>query len=88
LFILRPCPIFIFVSTKLGCAMTQVKLSVSGMKCGGCINKATKALSGLKGFETAEFDLEQGTALVTGDLSEQAVIQVLTDTGYPASKQS
>jgi copper chaperone CopZ len=65
--------------------MTQIKLTVSGMKCGGCIKNATKALSALSGFENAEFDLDQGTAVVTGEMDQQAVIKALTDTGYPAS---
>lgn len=65
--------------------MTQINLTVSGMKCGGCIKNATKALSQISGYENSEFDLDRGTAKVSGELNEQEVIKALTDAGYPAS---
>lgn len=36
---------------------------VQGMKCGGCVAKATEALAKLPGYEDAEFDLKSGIAL-------------------------
>ena len=64
--------------------LNAIKLSVSGMKCNGCIAKATTALSALPGYIAAEFDLKSGTAVVKGDVNPQAVVQALTDAGYPA----
>ena len=57
---------------------------VQGMKCNGCIANANKALTDIPGFESAEFDLQQGTAEVAGNVDPQAVCQALASAGYPA----
>jgi copper chaperone CopZ len=44
----------------------ETHYSVRGMKCGGCIAKATDALSKLPGYVSAEFDLKRGSAVVMG----------------------
>jgi len=54
------------------------------MKCGGCIAKATEALSKLPGYVSAEFDLKGGSAVVKGGVDPQIVINALTKVGYPA----
>ncbi|MBI3569842.1 MAG: heavy-metal-associated domain-containing protein [Gammaproteobacteria bacterium] len=54
------------------------------MKCGGCVAKATDALSKLPGYVTAEFDLKAGTATVKGNVDPQSVVKALTAAGYPA----
>ena len=53
------------------------------MKCGGCIAKATDALSKLPGYVAAEFDLKAGTAVVEGDVDLKAAARALTAAGYP-----
>ena len=62
----------------------ETRYRVSGMKCGGCIAKATEALSKLPGYVSAEFDLKSGSAAVKGDVDTQAVVNALTKVGYPA----
>ena len=62
----------------------ETRYKVSGMKCGGCIAKATEALSKLPGYVSAEFDLKSGSAAVKGDVEAQAVVNALTKAGYPA----
>ena len=52
----------------------ETRYKVSGMKCGGCVAKATEALSKLPGYVSAEFDLKSG----------KAVVNALTKAGYPA----
>lgn len=64
--------------------MTVKRYRVEGMKCGGCIAKATAALSPLPGYVAAEFDLKAGTALVQGEVDPQAVVQALKSAGYAA----
>jgi copper chaperone CopZ len=54
------------------------------MKCGGCIAKATEALSRLPGYVSAEFDLKSGTAVVKGGVDTRRVVNALTEVGYPA----
>ncbi|MBI3777635.1 MAG: heavy-metal-associated domain-containing protein [Gammaproteobacteria bacterium] len=62
----------------------ETRYRVSGMKCGGCIAKATEAVSKLPGYVSAEFDLKNGTAVVRGGVDPQSVVNALTKVGYPA----
>ncbi len=62
----------------------ETRYKVSGMKCGGCIAKATEAVSKLPGYVSADFDLKSGSAVVKGDVDAQAVVNALTKVGYPA----
>jgi copper chaperone CopZ len=64
--------------------MVETRYSVKGMKCGGCIAKATEAVAKLPGYVSAEFDLKSGSAVVKGDVDPQAVVNALTGVGYPA----
>lgn len=63
----------------------ETRYTVQGMKCRGCIAKATEALKSLPGFEDAQFDLKNGTAVVRGKLDPQAVVRALASAGYPAT---
>ncbi len=65
--------------------LNAIKLSVSGMKCNGCIAKATAAVAKLPGYVAAEFDLKAGTAVVRGSVDPRAAINSLASAGYPAS---
>ncbi|GAB4509258.1 MAG: hypothetical protein Tsb0026_09240 [Sulfuricaulis sp.] len=62
---------------------TETRYTVSGMKCGGCVAKATEAVSKLPGFVEARFDLAAKSAVVKGSVDPQAVIQALNGAGYP-----
>ena len=53
------------------------------MKCGGCIAKATEAVSKLPGFVSAQFDLAGKSAVIKGGADAQAVIKALSEVGYP-----
>jgi copper chaperone CopZ len=64
--------------------ITETRFSVKGMKCGGCIAKATEALAILPGFVSVDFDLKSGTAVVKGAVDAQAAVKALTKAGYPA----
>ncbi len=62
----------------------ETRYSVTGMKCGGCVAKATDAVSKVPGYVSAEFDLKTGSAVVKGSVDPQAVVKALTQVGYPA----
>lgn len=70
--------------------MSDVKTQyfVQGMKCDGCITLANEGLAQVPGFESAEFDLAAGTAVIFGNVDPQAVTQALTEKGYPAVVKS
>jgi len=64
--------------------ISEIRFSVKGMKCGGCVAKATEAVSKLPGYQASEFDLKAGSAVVKGSVDPQAVVKALTQVGYPA----
>lgn len=66
----------------------QTEFYVTGMSCDGCIKKARESLTNVTGYESAEFDLEAGTAIIEGDIDPQAVTQALNEIGYPAVVKS
>ena len=68
-------------------AIVETRYSVRGMKCGGCVAKATEAVSKLPGYVSAVFDLQAGSAVVKGNVDPQAVVAALTKVGYPAEAQ-
>jgi copper chaperone CopZ len=68
--------------------IVENRFSVNGMKCGGCVAKATEAVSKLPGYVSAEFDLKSGSAVVKGDVDPQAVVNALTRAGYPAQART
>jgi len=51
---------------------------------GGCVARATEAVSKLPGFIEARFDLAGNSAVVKGNVDPQAVIQALNSVGYSA----
>ena len=57
------------------------KVIVEGMMCQNCVKHVSKALNGLPGV-TAEVDLESKTATVTGDVSDDAIREAITEAGY------
>jgi copper chaperone CopZ len=63
---------------------SETRFSVEGMKCGGCVAKATEAVSKLPGLVEARFDLTTKSAVIKGSVDPQAVIQALNGAGYPA----
>ncbi|MCG6975130.1 MAG: cation transporter [Acidiferrobacterales bacterium] len=67
---------------------TKTEFYVTGMSCNGCVKKCTEAVSKIQGYESASFDLEQGTGVIIGDIDPQAATQALTEAGYPAVVKS
>ncbi len=61
-----------------------IRFSVKGMKCGGCVAKATEAVSKLPGYQASEFDLKTASAVVKGSVDPRAVVKALSQVGYPA----
>ena len=61
-------------------------INISNMKCNGCVANAQKSLQGLPGLESAEINLQQANAVLTGDFDLDEAIRRLTDAGYPAEK--
>lgn len=60
-----------------------MEFRVEKMMCGGCTSNVKTTLEALENVESAEVDLESGTAIVKGAVDSQTVIDILTEAGYP-----
>ncbi len=56
-------------------------MKIEGMMCAHCSGRVEKALNDLPGV-TATVDLEAGTAMVNGDVADEALTKAVTDAGY------
>ena len=59
----------------------EKKVIIEGMMCMHCRAHAEKALNAIEGA-TATVDLESKTAIVTGDVSDDAIRAAIADAGY------
>lgn len=59
-------------------------VKVSGMGCGSCVAKITRAIQQLDGEAAVRVDRTQGKVEVESAESLEAVCQVITDLGFPA----
>ena len=66
-------------------AVLDVKLSVRGMTCAGCVDKVQAALIKIEGVEGAEVDLESNMAKVTykkGSTTPEKLAKAVTEAGF------
>ena len=57
-------------------------LSIEGMMCAHCAAHVEKALNALDGVDSVTVDLAGKTAVVTGDVSDEALKKAVADAGY------
>lgn len=62
--------------------MEQLKLQVSGMSCGGCVNSVTKALQAVPGVAEVKVTLESGEVLVSGTPDAAACKAAIESAGF------
>ena len=62
--------------------MSTIRLSVSGMRCAGCVASVEKALLNTSGVTAANVSLAEHTATVEGNASAEALIGALVESGY------
>ena len=68
-----------------GNAPANVKLSISGMTCGGCANTVKRVLSRVPGATAVEVDLDKGAASVAGTAAAPALLAAVVAAGYEAN---
>jgi len=66
----------------------EIKLSVPGMMCGGCVSSINKALDAEARVVSANVDLPTKTVLVETDASAAFLIDTLKTAGYEATEVS
>lgn len=66
---------------------TKEQYNVTGMSCAACSARVEKAVSALPGVEQCNVNLLTGSMVVTGDVTEQAVISAVEKAGYGATRK-
>ena len=66
----------------------QVKLNITGMKCGGCVSAVEEVLSQVDSVDSVDVSLEAKTAIVTGDVDSEALIAAIDSAGFKASLEA
>ena len=61
--------------------------NVTGMSCAACSTRVEKVVSALPGVEQCNVNLLTGSMVVTGDVTEQAVISAVEKAGYGATRK-
>lgn len=56
-------------------------VTIEGMMCAHCVARVEKALTALPGVK-ATVDLTSGTAVVEGDVTDEAIRAAVTEAGY------
>lgn len=67
--------------------MEQIELKVTGMTCGACVSRVSKAALGVAGVHRAKVELESGlvrASVDAADTVQPALLQALAAAGYPA----
>ena len=60
----------------------QIEIAVSGMTCGGCVNKLDGALRKLDGVSFVSVDLDPQRAVVGGAVTPEDVKEVVRAVGF------
>ncbi len=60
----------------------EKKYRIGGMMCAGCVAGVERALKALPGVESVKVDLATGVATVTGDVTADAVVGAIENTGF------
>ena len=63
-----------------------IKLSIPGMKCGGCVSAIEKALGKEAGVVKSEVDLESKSAVVESDTSPGDLVAAIKAAGFDATE--
>lgn len=62
--------------------MRTIHLDVGGMRCRRCVRRATALLRDVPGIATLVADPHTSHITITGDVTEQAVLQALAGTTF------
>lgn len=63
----------------------DVRLSVSGLSCAGCVSTVEKALQSVPGVESALVNFAEHTAAVRGEAEVDVLLKAVADAGYQAA---
>lgn len=58
------------------------KIQIEGMSCNHCKAHVQEALEAVSGITSVEVSLEEKCAIITGDVAEETIKEVIDDAGY------
>ncbi len=64
----------------------QIRLSIAGMSCAGCVASVERSITAVEGVEDAAVNLGERTATISGEVAVNAVITAITNAGYGAAE--
>ena len=65
---------------------SQIRLSIAGMSCAGCVSSVEKSLLAVDGVDDAVVNLGERTASISGDASADTLIAAVKQAGYDAAE--
>lgn len=74
------------MDTEAAVGGREVRLSIGGLKCAGCVGAVELALRAVPGVEEAGVNLVERTARVRGAMSPEALIAAVRAAGYEAAE--
>jgi len=66
--------------------MAEIRLSIAGMMCAGCVSSVDEALNSVPGVTAAQVNLGERTATVSGDFSMDELQAAVTKAGFTAQQ--
>ncbi len=64
----------------------EIRLSISGMACAGCVSAVEETLQSVDGVTAATVNLGERSATVTGDATVEALVEAVVAAGYQAAE--
>ncbi|MHB8453508.1 MAG: cation transporter [Acidiferrobacterales bacterium] len=65
--------------------ISETQFEINGMKCDGCVAKATAAIKSVAGITDTQVELAGKSAVVKGSADPKNVIEALKKAGYSAN---
>ncbi len=60
-----------------------MEIKVENIKCSGCAHTIKSAIQKMKGVDTVEVDVSEGSVKVSGSIDEKDIVGKLHTMGYP-----
>ena len=64
----------------------QIKLSIVGMACAGCVSSVEKSLLAVDGAKEVVVSLDEGTANISGQVAANLLIEAVKEAGFSATE--
>ncbi len=58
------------------------KIQIEGMRCNHCTSSVQEALESISGISEVEVRLDEKCAIVSGDVSDEAIKEAIDDIGF------